>query len=177
MWWSMFFRAIVAFVLSGAAAVPLPAGAPHARIQGDIVPRPTEPAAPRNPTDLLLRTSLAEVLKEPREFIRPRHGPVLILRDGPHVTPHILPADTPRGIALVSAEQLTALAASGATGGYFYLTLKVLSMDARQAVVNVQLLPAVAGGAVALCCWTIDRRYRRTADGWIFDRLVGAGVY
>jgi len=53
----------------------------------------------------------------------------------------------------------------------------VLAMDAQQAVVNEQLFPAISKGSIALCCWTIDRRYRRTAEGWTFDRLVGGGVY
>lgn len=172
----MLFSIILALVLRGTVAVALVAGAPTAWTQGAVVPTPTNPEPPRNPTDLLLRTSLAEVLKEPREFIVPRRGPVLLLRSGPHVTPYILPADTARGIAILSADQLRALATS-AGDEYFYLQVRVLSIDAQHAVVNVQLFPALAEGSIAMCCWTIDRRYRRTADGWIFDRLVGGGVY
>ena len=168
---------LLALVLCGTAAVSHLSVTPPATTQGASVPEPTKPAAPRNPTDLLLRTSLAEVLKEPREFIAPRRGPVLLLRDGPHVTPHILPPDTARGIALVSADELKALAASAGSDSYFYLRVRVLAMDAQQGVVKVQLFPAVAEGSIAMCCWTIDRRYRRTPDGWVFDRLVGGGVY
>jgi len=153
------------------------AGACTAGTGGHIVPRPAKPAEPRSPTDFLLRMALAEVLKEPWESVLPRRGPVLLLRDGPHVSPHILPADTPQGIALVSADQLQALAAQPGTDHYYYLTVRVLSMDVQQAVVNVQLFPAIAKGSIAMCCWTIDRRYLRTAAGWTFDRLVGGGVY
>jgi hypothetical protein len=168
---------VLAFVLYATAAMPLAAGACAPGTGGHIIPRPTKPAEPRSPTDLLLRMALAEVLKEPRESVLPRRGPVLLLRDGPHVSPHILPADTAQGIALVSADQLEALAAQPGTDHYYYLSLRVLSMDAQQAVVNVQLFPAIAKGSIAMCCWTIDRRYLRTAAGWTFDRLVGGGVY
>jgi hypothetical protein len=168
---------IAALVLCGTATVVVCAGACAAGNHAHLVPRPTQPAEPRNPTDLLLRIALAEVLKEPREFVLPPRGPALLLRNGPHVSPHILPADTPRGIALMSAEQIEALAAQAGTDRTFYVRVRVLSMDAQEAVVNVQLFPALTKGSIAMCCWTVDRRYLRTAAGWTFDRLVGSGVY
>ena len=139
----------------------------RAGTRGHIVPRPTKPVEPRNPTDLLLRTALAEVLKEPWEFILPRRGPVLLLPGRlPHVSPRVLPANTAQGIALVSADQLEALAAQAGTDHYYYLKVRVLSMDAQQAaVVNVQLFPAIARGSTP--CTVDDRSSLSTHRGGV----------
>lgn len=120
---------ILVLVLCATAAAPFSAGACAPGTQTHVLTRPTKPAEPRNPTDVLLRIALTEVLNEPREFVLPARGPVLLLRDGSHVSPRILPANTPRGIALISAEQLEGLAAQSGTHHYYYLQVRVLSMD------------------------------------------------
>jgi hypothetical protein len=146
-------------------------------VQADArVPDATRPEPPRTATDALLRVALTEVLKEPHEGLPPRRGPVLLRTDGPHVSARILPRDTAPGIALVSAEQLRALATAAGPGRFYYLTMQVTSMDASEAIVYVRLLPAVAEGQTAFCCWSTYRRYVRTTTGWTFDRVVGGGV-
>jgi hypothetical protein len=140
------------------------------------LPKPTRPQPPKTAADELLRTALAEVLKEPREAIVPRQGPVLVRKDGRHVSARIIPPQTDRGVALVTAEQLAALGSNGGPERYYFLTLRVLWMEKDHAVVDVTLLPAVAKGEVAMCCWSVEREYRRTAAGWTFQRVVGGGV-
>jgi hypothetical protein len=139
------------------------------------VPKPTRPKPPKTPVDELLRTALAEVLKEPREAIVPRQGPVLLRKDGPHVTARVIPPEADRGIALVTARQLEELASPGRTEHY-YLTLRLRSMTGQRAIVDVTLLPAVAKGDIAMCCWSVEREYRRTATGWAFERVVSESV-
>jgi hypothetical protein len=171
---------ILALALSGPIALPgiVPSAAPAepagpARRQ---VPAPTRPQPPKTAVDELFRTALTEVLKEPREAIVPRQGPVLVRKDAPHVSARVIPPQAERGVALVTAAELERLATGGGPDRFYYLTLQLLRMDGTQAVVAVTLLPAVPKGHVAMCCWTVERLYRRTATGWVFERLVGEGV-
>ena len=129
------------------------------------LPQPTRPKPPRDANDALFLTALAEVLKEPREAIVPRQGPVLVLKNGPHVSARIIPPGTERGIALVTATQLEALATQAEPGHFYYLTLRLLRTEHDQAVVEVALLPAVRRSHVAMCCWSVERLDARPPVG------------
>ena len=175
-------RALLTFVVALSASLAL-AGisrsaepAVAAALTGPAVPKPTKPTAPKTEPDELFRTALAEVLKEPREAIVPRQGPVLVRKDGPHVSSRIIPPGTERGIALVTPSQLEALAGMAPTGRFYYLTLRLHSTTEERAVVEVTLLPAVVKGQLPMCCWSVEREYRRTSTGWVFERVVSEGV-
>ena len=141
----------------------------------------TNPESPTSSTELLFRTALTEVLEERFELAEHyeklnRHGgPALLLRDSPLISARILPTQSTLGVALLSREELEALAESGKRDNY--LSMRLISYSDETAVVSIYLGPLLRKNHFALCCWTLDIRYDHSENGWRFVRIVQRAVH
>ena len=132
----------------------------------------TKPEPPLDTSDLLLRTALQDLLKEPRRELDPKYGPVIIAKEGAAISARILPADWEPGFALLSREEILALKSSPAR---FYLRITTTWLSPNE--VDVSIYAGPVGSRIPLCCWRLTKRYERAGDGWKFVRLVYGAIH
>ena len=131
---------------------------------------PTQPAAPIDASDFLLRTVLAEMVGV--GYPELKDGPIITERNDPAVSPRVLPDNWKPGFALLTRSEIRAV------DKRYYMTLRTKWRSPDQADVTVYVGPTGQGiDGIALCCFTLVKRYERTDGAWRFVRVVAEAIH